>query len=191
MSALCTRLLSRTHGLTWLTRSLARARREGCCRHRHQYVIALVRGGVFGYLGRFFEPLYIGNGAERERRKDPLVDAALNRTQLGSPSFPTVETRISRRRAYDPGLSQDIQGIELAPDRSALRLTQDDLQTLEAQKAGLPNGLHTLDLLDGFKRQGLISSVRDIVLQMEQNGEHFPKAELNRLFRRVNAPVIP
>lgn len=155
-------------------------------------VIALVRAGVFEYLGQIFEPLFIGHGAERECRKDPQVDAAFNQAQAGSPPFPIVVTLFARSRTYDLGLSmEDIEGIEIAIDKSALLLTQDDTQTIEAKNAGVNGVLHTFHLLEGFKRIGLITQVRPVLEQMEQNGEYHPKAEKNRLLRRVNEPPIP
>ena len=66
-------------------------------------LIALVRGGVYEQVGRFFGPLYIGDGAEKEARRDPQVDTALNRTQSSSPPFPSVDTLLSRTRTYDGG----------------------------------------------------------------------------------------
>ena len=155
-------------------------------------VIALVRGGVFEYLGQVFWPLFIGHGAERECRKVPQVGATLNQTQSSSPPFPHVVALISRSRTYDPRLSmEDIEGIEIALDKSALLLTQDDLQTLEAKNAGGQGVLHTFHLLEGFKYRGFITHVRSVLEQMEQNGERFPKSEKNRLLRRVNERPIP
>jgi len=61
-------------------------------------VIALVRGGVFEYLGQVFQPLFIDHGAERECRKVLQIDAALNQTQLGVRPFPIVVTLITHRR---------------------------------------------------------------------------------------------
>jgi predicted nucleic acid-binding protein len=154
-------------------------------------VIALVRGGVFVYLGQVFHPLFIGYGAERECRRVPAVDAVLNQTQAGSPPFPLVVALIARRRSYDPRLSmEDIEGIEIALDKSALLLTQDDIQTIEAKNAGVHGVLHTFHLLEGFKYRGFMPRVRSVLEQMEQNGERYPRSEKNRLLRQVNEPLL-
>jgi predicted nucleic acid-binding protein len=154
--------------------------------------IALVRGGVFDYLGSVFQPLFIGHGAERECRKVPSVDVAFSRTQSGSPPFPIVVTLVTRSRIYDPKLSrEDIEGIEIALDKSVLLLTQDDIQTIEAKNTRVYGVLHTFHLLEGFKRSGRITQVRPVLEQMEQNGEYHPKAEKNRLLRQLNEPLIP
>ncbi|MBI1929363.1 hypothetical protein HYR99_34605 [Candidatus Poribacteria bacterium] len=101
-------------------------------------LIALARGGVFAHLGQVFCPIFIGSRAEKECQKDPRAPAALRQTQAQTPAFPIVVSLISRSRVYDPNLSAaDIEGIEIALARSAILLTQDELQRVEAISAGV------------------------------------------------------
>jgi predicted nucleic acid-binding protein len=154
-------------------------------------LIALARGGVFAHLGQVFQPIFIGSRAEKECQKDPQATAALRQTQAQTPDFPIIVSLISRSRVYAPNLSAaDIEGIEIALARSAILLTQDELQRMEAISTGV-QVLHTFDLLDGFKHLRLIVQVRPVLEQMKRNGEHYPKWEQNRLLRRVNEPPIP
>ena len=155
-------------------------------------LIALVRGGVLVHLGQFFQPLFMGSGAEKECRRRPPIDAALNQAQAANQIQLTVVNLISRSRVYNPNLSpEDIEGIEIALARSAVLLTQDDLQEIEALNAGVQVVLGTFDLLEGFKRRGVIPLIRPVLEQMERNGEHYPRSEKNRLLRRVNERPIP
>ncbi|MBI1926439.1 hypothetical protein HYR99_19625 [Candidatus Poribacteria bacterium] len=153
-------------------------------------LIALVRGGIHVHLGQFFQPLFIGSGAEKECRQRPQIDVAL--TQAANALQLTVVNLISRSRAYNPNLSpEDIEGIEIALARSAVLLTQDDLQEIEALNAGVQVVLGTFDLLEGFKRRGVIPLICPVLEQMERKGEHYPRSEKNRLLRRVNERPIP
>lgn len=155
-------------------------------------VIALVRGGVFEHLGQVFQPLLIGHEADSECQKLPQVAAALNQTRSGQPPFPVVVTLIARSRSYDPQLSMaDVEGIEIALDRSAALLTQDDLQNVEAKSAGVKAVLHTFDLLEGFKHVGFIAQVRPVLEQMQRNGEQHSRKDMNTLLRRVREPLLP
>jgi len=155
-------------------------------------VIALARGGVFVHLGQVFQPLLIGSDADQECQGDPHAHAALNQTQNQTPAFPTVVKLLARRRAYDPNLSPaDIEGIEVALARSAILITQDDLQRVEAISAGVKMVADTFEVLEVFKRLGLMAQVRPVLEQMEQNGERYSRSERNKLLRRVNEPLIP
>jgi predicted nucleic acid-binding protein len=106
-------------------------------------------------------------------------------------SYPNVVKLLARSRAYDPNLSPaDIEGIEIALARSAILITQDDLQRVEAISAGVKMVADTLEVLEVFKRLGVIAQVRPVLEQMEQNGERYSKSERNKLLRRVNEPLI-
>lgn len=154
--------------------------------------IALARGDVLTHLGQVFGPLFMGRGAEKECQRDPHARAALSHTQNQTPPFPTVVSLVSRRRTYVPNLSRtDIEGIEMALTRAAILLTQDDLQRVEAISAGVSVVADTFEVLEVFKRLGLIPQVRPVLEQMERNGERYSRSEKNQLLRRVREPLIP
>jgi predicted nucleic acid-binding protein len=154
---------------------------------------ALVRGDVFVHLPQIFQPIYIGSGAVAEcQRKDPTVYAVVQQVSSGQAAWLTAVALIARSRTYAPQLSrEDIEGIEIALDKSAVLLTQDDFQEVEAKSAGVQVVLNTIDLLFGFKQRGLIPLVRPVLEQMELNGESYTLFEKNRLLRRVREPLMP